>query len=302
MSDETSQTEQQFKAGYAALVGRPNVGKSTLMNVLLHQKISITTPKPQTTRHRVLGILTRDSSQTIFLDTPGLIDPRYELQRYMVGQIHRSIADADIAVIMVEVTDPKLPDELINGIKQQGIPCLLVLNKCDLIRRNDALPVIESFYEQQIFDEIIPISALREEGIDELEKTIEQYLPYHPPYYPPDIVSEHPERFFVAELIREQIFIRYAQEVPYSTTVHILEFKEQEGRKDVIRAEIIVDRESQKPILIGKGGKKLKELGTAAREQIELFLERPVYLELFVKARDKWRDDEKWLRRLGYHE
>ncbi len=302
MSEETSQTEQQFKAGYAALVGRPNVGKSTLMNVLLHQKISITTPKPQTTRHRVLGILTRDSSQTIFLDTPGLIDPRYELQRYMVGQIHQSIADADIAVIMVEVTDPKLPDELINGIKQQGVPCLLVLNKCDLIRRNDALPVIEAFYEQQIFDEIIPISALRAEGIDELEKTIEQYLPYHPPYYPPDIVSEQPERFFVAELIREQIFIRYAQEVPYSTTVHILEFKEQEGRKDVIRAEIIVDRESQKPILIGKGGKKLKELGTAAREQIELFLERPVYLELFVKARDKWRDDEKWLRRLGYHE
>ncbi len=301
MSDEISQAEQQFKAGYAALVGRPNVGKSTLMNALLRQKISITTPKPQTTRHRILGILNRNSSQTIFLDTPGLIDPRYELQRFMVEQIHQAVADADIAIVMTEVTDLKIPDELVNGIKQQGIACLLVLNKCDLINRNEALPVIESFHEKNIYDEIIPVSALRSEGIDELEKTIEQYLPYHPPYYPPDIVSEHPERFFVAELIREQIFIRYAQEVPYSTTVTILEFKEQEGKKDVIRAEIVVDRESQKPILIGKGGKKLKELGIAAREQIELFLERPVYLELFVKARDKWRDDENWLKRLGYH-
>jgi len=300
MSDETPQSKEEFKAGYAVIVGKPNVGKSTLMNALIGQKISITTRKPQTTRHRVLGILTRDSFQVVFLDTPGLLDPRYELQRYMVDQIHRAVADADIALVMIEVTEPHLPDELISSIKNQGLPCILVLNKCDLINRNEALPVIEEMNKKNLFDAIIPISAMKAEGLDEIEKIIEKYLPYHPPYYPHDIVSEHPERFFVAELIREQVFFRFEQEIPYSTTVQIIEFKEQEDKKDVIRAEIIVDRDSQKPILIGKGGIKLKELGIAAREQIEEFLGREVYLELFVKARDKWRDDEQWLRRFGY--
>ncbi len=294
--------KEQYKAGYVALVGKPNVGKSTLLNALLGQKISITTPKPQTTRHRILGILSRHSFQAIFLDTPGLIDPRYKLQQIMVEKIHLAVADADVAILITDVTYPDVPEALVEEIKKQNIPCFLLLNKCDLINRNEALPVIESFNEKKIFDEIIPISALKAEGIDELEKTIEKYLPYHPPYYPPDIVSEHPERFFVAELIREQIFLRYSQEIPYSTSVQITEFKEQEEKKDVIRAEIIVDRESQKPILIGKGGKKLKELGIAAREQIELFLDRPVFLELFVKSRDKWRDDEQWLKRLGYRD
>lgn len=291
---------KQHRAGYVAIVGKPNVGKSTLLNVMLGQKISITTPKPQTTRHRILGILSRDSFQAIFLDTPGLIDPRYTLQKYMVRKIHQAVADADVVMIMTDITDPVVPVPLIEDIKTRNVPCLLILNKCDLINRNEALPVMESFHEKNIFNEIIPVSALKAEGIDEIEKTIENYLPVHPPYYPPDIVSEHPERFFVAELIREQIFVRLSQEIPYSTTVQILEFKEAEGKKDVIRAEIIVDRESQKPIVIGKGGKKLKELGIAAREQIEQFLGRPVFLELFVKSRDKWRDDDRWLKRLGY--
>ncbi len=299
MNADTS-TQKQYRAGYVAIVGKPNVGKSTLLNALLGQKISIITPKPQTTRHRILGILSRESFQAIFLDTPGLIDPRYKLQKYMVGKVHQAVADADVAIVMTEVTDPDIPDSLLEEIKKQSVPSFLILNKCDMINRNEALPVIESFHGKNIFDEIIPVSALKAEGVDEIEKTIEKYLPVHPPYYPPDIVSEHPERFFVAELIREQIFLRFSQEVPYSTAVQIIEFKEREGRKDVIRAEIIVDRESQKPILIGKGGKKLKELGTAAREQIELFLDRPVFLELFVKSRDKWRDDDQWLKRLGY--
>lgn len=299
MNDDTT-PQDTFRAGYVALVGKPNVGKSTLLNALLGQKISITTPKPQTTRHRILGILSRDSFQAIFLDTPGLIDPRYKLQAYMVEKVHRAVSDADIALVMTDVTDPDVPEALVGEIRKQNTPCFLILNKCDLINRNEALPVIESFDKQNMFDEILPVSALKAEGMDEIEKTIETYLPYHPPYYPPDIASEHPERFFVAELIREQIFIRYTQEVPYSTTVHIIEFKEQEGKKDVIRAEIIVDRDSQKPIIIGKGGKKLKELGISAREQIEQFLDRPVFLELFVKSREKWRDDEAWLKRLGY--
>ena len=299
MNTDTQQQEH-FKAGYVALVGKPNVGKSTILNALLRQKISIITPKPQTTRHRVLGILNRELFQAIFLDTPGLIDPRYKLQHYMVQKVHQAIADADIVIVIADVTAVSVPELLIKEIGKKNAACFLVLNKCDLINRNEVLPVIESFSEKKIFDEIIPISALKGEGVEELEKTIEQYLPYHPPYYPTDIVSEYPERFFVAELIREQVFFRYSEEIPYSTTVQILEFKEQEGKKDVIRAEIIVDRESQKPILIGKGGKKLKELGIAARKQIELFLDRPVYLELFVKSRDKWRDDEQWLKRLGY--
>lgn len=294
--------QELFKAGYVALVGKPNVGKSTILNALLGQKISIITPKPQTTRHRVLGILNRELFQAIFLDTPGLIDPRYKLQHYMVQKVHRAVADSDVVIVIADVTAVSVPESLIKEIGKRNTACFLVLNKCDLINRNEVLPVIESFSEKKIFDEIIPMSALKGEGVDELEKTIEQYLPYHPPYYPSDIVSEYPERFFVAELIREQVFMRYSEEIPYSTTVQILEFKEQEGKKDVIRAEIIVDRESQKPILIGKGGKKLKELGIAARKQIELFLDRPVYLELFVKSRDKWRDDEQWLKRLGYRD
>jgi GTPase len=294
--------EEKYKAGYAALVGKPNVGKSTILNALLGQKISITTPKPQTTRHRVLGILNRELLQVIFLDTPGFIDPRYKLQKYMVQRVHQAVADADIIIMIADVTGVSIPETLIREIKKENTSSFLVLNKCDLINRNEVLPIMESYTEKKIFDEIIPISALKGEGLDELEKTIRQYLPYHPPYYPTDIVSEHPEKFFVAELIREQVFLRYSEEIPYSTTVQILEFKEQEGRKDVIRAEIIVDRESQKPILIGKGGKKLKELGTAARRQIELFLDRPVFLELFVKSRDKWRDDEQWLKRFGYHD
>jgi GTPase len=298
--NQASHIQDTFKSGYIAIVGKPNVGKSTLMNALLGQKVSITTPKPQTTRHRVLGILSRDTYQAIFLDTPGIIQPRYELQKVMVGKVFQAIADADIVMVMTEVTEPQLPEELLKAVRSKGLPSILILNKCDLINRNEALPVIESFHKKEIFNEIVPVSALKAEGITEIEKTIERYLPVHPPYYPADVISEHPERFFVAELIREQVFLRFGQEIPYSTTVTITDFVESEGKKDVIRAEIIVERESQKPILIGKKGQKLKELGTAAREQIELFLDRPVFLELFVKTREKWRDSEQWLKRLGY--
>jgi GTPase len=299
MTPETLQ-EDRFKAGYAALIGMPNVGKSTLLNALLGRKISIASPKPQTTRHRILGILTRRTFQSVFIDTPGLIDPRYKLQQYMVERIYQAAADADVALIVADVTNVSIPEGIVRELQSKRLPRFLVLNKCDLINRNESLPVIERWHEKNLFDEIIPISALRAEGVAEVERTLENYLPEHPPFYPPDVVSEHPERFFVAELIREQIFLRYAQEVPYSTTVAVIEFLEREGKKDVIRAEIIVDRESQKPILIGKRGAKLKEVGTAARKQIEEFLDRPVFLELFVKSRDRWRDDEAWLRRFGY--
>jgi GTPase len=298
--NQHEQDIENFKAGYVALVGNPNVGKSTLMNSLLGEKLSITTHKPQTTRHRILGILSKSHSQAIFLDTPGLIDPRYGLQRTMVEKIHKAIADADIILLIIDITDLHIPDSVLSSLSNKTIPVFLVLNKCDLINRNESLPIIDKFKEVYSWMGIVPISALRGEGIDALENLITSHLPTHPPYYPPDQITEYPERFFVAELIREQIFKQYEEEIPYSTTVLIEEFIEKEGRKDVIRAEIVVDRESQKPIIIGKGGAKLKELGIHARKNIEEFLGRPVFLQLFVKTREKWRNKEEWLKRFGY--
>jgi GTPase len=298
--NQNGQEANIYKAGYVALVGKPNVGKSTLMNALVGQKLSIATHKPQTTRHRILGILSKNNYQAIFLDTPGLIDPRYALQQVMVEKIHRAISDADVVLVILDITEPGIPDAIIRSIDSRSIPVFLILNKCDLINRNDALPVIEKLNRTYSCTGIIPISALRGEGIDTLEDQIATHLPVHPPYYPPDIVTEHPERFFVAEIIREQIFLLYDEEIPYSTTVLIEDFTEQEGRKDVIRAEIVVDRESQKPIIIGKGGAKLKSLGVRARKQIEEFLGRPVFLQLFVKTREKWRNTDAWLKRFGY--
>jgi GTPase len=298
--NQNEQGTNIYKAGYVALVGKPNVGKSTLMNALVGQKLSIATHKPQTTRHRILGILSKNNYQAIFLDTPGLIDPRYALQQIMVEKIHRAVSDADMVLVILDITEPDIPDAIIRSIDSRPIPVFLILNKCDLINRNDALPVIEKLNRTYSCTGIIPVSALLGEGIDILEDQIAIHLPEHPPYYPQDIVTEHPERFFVAEIIREQIFLLYEEEIPYSTTVLIEDFTEQEGRKDVIRAEIVVDRESQKPIIIGKGGAKLKSLGVRARKQIEEFLGRPVYLQLFVKTREKWRNTDAWLKRFGY--
>jgi GTPase len=298
--NQNEQGTNIYKAGYVALVGKPNVGKSTLMNALVGQKLSIATHKPQTTRHRILGILSKNNYQAIFLDTPGLIDPRYALQQIMVEKIHRAVSDADMVLVILDITEPDIPDAIIRSIDSRSIPVFLILNKCDLINRNDALPVIEKLNRTYSCTGIIPVSALLGEGIDILEDQIAIHLPEHPPYYPQDIVTEHPERFFVAEIIREQIFLLYEEEIPYSTTVLIEDFTEQEGRKDVIRAEIVVDRESQKPIIIGKGGAKLKSLGVRARKQIEEFLGRPVYLQLFVKTREKWRNTDAWLKRFGY--
>ncbi len=297
---QTDTETKTYKAGYAALVGKPNVGKSTLLNSLLGQKLSIATHKPQTTRHRLLGILSRDFFQAIIIDTPGLIEPKYKLQRTMVDKIQGALIDADVVLLVTEVTRPEIPPGIIDALARRKVPVFLILNKCDLINRNEALPVIERLNSEFGFSGIIPVSALRNEGIEEVEKAIESSLPEHPPFYPPDQVTDQPERFFVAELVREQIFLRYDEELPYSTTVQIAEFNEKEGRKDVIRAEIIVDRESQKPIIIGRRGNRLKELGIAARTSIEEFLQRPVFLELHVKTREKWRNSEEWLKRFGY--
>lgn len=296
------QVPGNFKAGYVALVGRPNVGKSTLLNALLGTKIAITSPKPQTTRHKILGVLTGDDYQMVFLDTPGLIKPQYELQSVMVKAAKTAIADADVVTLMVEAGEsPNHMDlEILEQLKPFNKPILLVINKIDLIYKDVLLPLIDSYSKAHTFLDILPISALEADGLSELKQAIRDALPVHPPYYPEDYLTEHSERFFVSEIIREKIFYLYGEEIPYSTTVEIAEFKEKSGRKDYIHAIIYVEKDSQRAILIGKKGQALKRVGSLAREEIEQFLGRPVYLDLWVKVREKWRRKPLAVKQFGY--
>ncbi len=298
-------TPKKFKAGYVAIVGEPNVGKSTLLNSLLHQKVSIVTRKPQSTRQRVLGILSTDEAQIILLDTPGVMKPHYLLHEKMIRHAESALEDADIILVLTEINRGSSLPGLVSAMVQKHLrskPLFLVINKVDTVYKPTLLPVIDSFIKQGIFTEVIPISALKEENLDDLLRTMVSYLPDHEPYYPLDIVSEQPERFFAAEFIREQIFEQFKDEIPYSTAVEILEYKEREKGAAYINADIIVERDSQKAILIGKDGAALKKVGQAARETIEEFIQRKVFLELFVKVREKWREKETVLTRLGYVE
>ncbi len=302
MENTTLTDYSKFKAGYAALVGQPNVGKSTLMNNMLQIKLSIVTPKAQTTRHKILGILNEPEHQVIFLDTPGIMTPKYKLQEMMVKTVHRAVDDADIILFMVEAktapsaVDRNILDKLIASRKS----VLLVINKVDKISKAKMLPMIDAYQKLHDFADIIPISALNSDGLPILKDAIFKLLPLSPPYYPPDTLTEQPERFFVAELIREKVFQQYGDEIPYSTTVTIEEFKERDGAKDYIRATIFVERMSQKGILIGKKGAALKKVGATARESIEAFLDRNIYLDLHVSVKEKWRSKEGALRELGY--
>lgn len=290
--------DPNHRSGYVALVGPPNVGKSTLMNALVGQKLSIVTAKPSTTRHRVLGILSSEDYQIIFLDTPGIIKPRYRLHESMMHNVEDAIADADLLVFMADATR-STPDEFsLDFIKQR--PAILAVNKMDLIRQVDALPLVESYIALREFDEVVPISATKGSNLDVLLELIIERLPPGPPFYPKEMISEQPERFFVAEIIREKVFEQYREEIPYSVQVNIVQFEEREGEKDFVSAEIVVARDAQKGILIGKRGGALKRLGTEARRDIEAFLERSVYLDLHVKVRDDWRDRAAYLRSYGY--
>jgi GTPase len=294
------------KAGYATILGKPNAGKSTLMNALLGQKISITTAKPQTTRKRILGILTDENYQIVFLDTPGILEPAYLLQEKMVDEIDLSVHDADIIVLMIDIeTDPEgeatLKDELVAKLLELNKkPKILVLNKADVSTQDHMKDMIKKFDETKNFAAIIPISASLSYNIQSVLNAIIENLPDNPKFYPDDIVSDENERFFVSEIIREKIFEQYMEEIPYSCEVLIPDFKEKTGQKDFIQAEIVVEKESQKGILIGKQGAAIKRLGQSARKSIEEFLGREVYLDLRVKVRNKWRSDEKLLKSFGY--
>ncbi len=301
----TNLETNEFRTGYAALVGEPNVGKSTLLNAILGQKISIVTDKPQTTRHKIAGIVSDPRSQIIFLDTPGIIKPAYLLQEVMMQFAASAIDDADVILLLVDAEKIKNGGYTEQTVTLEKVavhkkPTFLVINKIDTVEKGDVLDMIAHLHTIYPFDEVYPISALRNYGTKELVEGIVKRMPVHPPLYPEDIASEAPEKFFVSEIIREKIFKRYSAEIPYSTTVDIIEFKERSAKKHFISADIYVERQSQKGILIGKEGKALRALGSDARKEIEVFLGHEVFLEMHVKVREQWREQSQWLKRLGY--
>ncbi len=304
----SSKSGSEFHAGYVALIGEPNVGKSTLLNALLGQKLSIVTPKPQTTRHKIVGILTGDNYQVVFLDTPGLIKPKYTLQEVMMAFAGDAIEEADVVMFLTDASDRGAVRSVKSSREMAKLfestdrkPVFMVINKIDLVKKGEVLPLIQAFSEMYPFNEVIPVSALKEENLDDLKKTIVKYLPEGNAFYPEDYVSDRDERFFVSEIIREEIFKVFKEEVPYSTTVEIEEFRESDSeRKTFIRAVVYVERDSQKGIIIGKGGAALKQIGQNARRQIEELIGHEVFLELFVKVEKEWRDDRGKIKRLGY--
>jgi GTPase len=291
-----------YRCGFAAIVGRPNVGKSTLLNALLGRKISIVSPKPQTTRHRILGILTRPEAQLIFVDTPGLhAGARRAMNRHMNRAALVSLQDADVNVFVVEALrwneeDQRVLDELV----KQDRPIVLVLNKADKVfPKERLLPFIDELNRRARFAEVVPLSALKRSNIEQLPATIARYLPASPPHFPEDQLTDRSQQFQAAEIVREKLTLRLRQELPYGVTVIIEQFKEEEGRL-LINAVIWVERSGQKAIVIGNAGEQLKEVGRAARIEMNELFKRPVHLELWVKVKENWSDNETALRQLGY--
>ena len=292
-----------FKCGFISILGRPNVGKSTLFNRILGEKIAIVTEKPQTTRNRILGIKHVEGGQMIFLDTPGLHKGRSALNQRMVQTAIASSRDADILLFVIEATSPLIEEDrqMIESLKgNQGAP-FLIINKIDCVRKETLLPIIDQYQKLHPFQAILPISAITGEGIEILLKEIMEALPESPPYYPEDMITDQTERFLMSEVIREKVIEQTFQEIPYATAVTIESFKERPERNlVVIQATIHVERISQKKILIGKGGQKLKQIGEMARKAMEAFLERKVFLELWVNVEKNWTQDPPALNRLGY--
>ncbi|NWG03191.1 MAG: GTPase Era [Syntrophaceae bacterium] len=292
-----------FKSGFISILGRPNVGKSTLFNRLIGDKVAIVAEKPQTTRNRILGIKSMSGGQLIFLDTPGIHSGRSELNQRMVRTAIASGRDADVLLFLIEANSPLVEKDqsMIESFRGSKGIRFLVINKMDLVRRERLLPIMDRYQKYYPFKEIIPVSALTGEGIDILLEEIVKVLPESPPYYPEDMVTDQTERFWVSEVIREKVIHHCYQEIPYSTAVTIEAFKENPEKKLVlIKATIHVERDSQKKILIGKGGEKIKKIGEAARKEVEAFLGTKVYLELWVSVEKNWTQNSQVLDQLGY--
>lgn len=296
-------TETSFKSGFVAIIGAPNVGKSTLLNRLIGQKIAITSKKPQTTRHRVLGVAHLPGAQLIFLDTPGIHQARGPLNVRMVEVALKVLGDVDLIVFIIDAVsaDNASGEIILESLKKKGLPVILAINKVDLVKKGKLLPLMEEWDAAYPFRTIVPISALNGTQVDELVKEMVAVLPEGPKYYPEESVTDMPERFIAAEMIREKVFRLTEQEIPYGVAVTVESFKER-PEKDLIeiQATIHVERESQKPMIIGKGGKMLKRIGEQAREDIEVMVGRKVFLKLWVRVQKKWTRDAAAIRRFGY--
>jgi GTP-binding protein Era len=290
---------ETHQSGYIAIIGKPNVGKSTLLNGIIGMKLSITSDKPQTTRNRVIGIYSEEDVQMIFLDTPGIINPRYKLQQTMMNYVEQAQREADVILFMVDATSPDYPDYAFEQLNEFHQPKFLIINKIDMIDQEKVFKLIERYKDRCDWKEIMAVSALKGIGTEGLVELLRKDLPKGPPFYPKEMVSEHPERFFIGEMIREQIFHQFREEIPYSTAVHIISYDESE-KIDRIHADIIVDRKSQKGIIIGKGGSAIKKIGVQARKEIEQFLGKQVHIQLFVKVRENWRNNDQQLSNFGY--
>ncbi len=293
----------KFYSGFVSLVGRPNVGKSTLMNCFIGEKIAIVSNKPQTTRNKIQSILTKDDFQIIFIDTPGIHKPKSKLGEYMLKSAENSLNQVDVVLYLVEPFE-KISDSdksIIEKLKKVNSTVFLVINKIDTVEKSQLLKIIDSYRALYDFKEIIPISAMKNEGIGELLKSIRSYLPEGPKFFPDDMVTDQPERQIVAELIREKALYLLQEEIPHGIAIEIMSMKKREGKQIIdIETTIYCEKDSHKGIIIGKKGLMLKEIGQKARHDIERFLGYPIYLQLWVKVKKDWRDSDFLLRNFGY--
>lgn len=291
-------SNKEHKAGFVSIIGKPNVGKSTLMNQLVGERLSIITSKAQTTRHRIMGIISGDDFQVVYSDTPGILKPEYELHQQMMKFVSASIEDADLLLFVTDLYE-KHDETLLQRLKSTKQPIIFILNKIDLAKGSQVEDKLKYWLEAFKPAATLKISALTGENVPELFSLILESLPVHPAYFPKDELTDKPEKFFVEEIIREKIFINYKQEIPYSSQVVVESFKE-DDKIIRIRAEIFVERRSQKGILIGKNGSMLKKVGIAAREDLEKFFQKQIHLETFVKIADDWRKKERQIKNFGY--
>ncbi len=291
------------RAGFVNIVGNPNVGKSTLMNDLVGERISIITSKAQTTRHRITGIVNTPEYQIVFSDTPGVLKPKYKLQESMLEFSEGALTDADILLYVTDVVeDPEKNKDFLDRVAKETVPVLLVINKVDLLKNNEELEALVDAWKKRLPNaEIFPVSAMQNFNVDNLKARIIELLPPSPPFFGKDALTDKPMRFFVTEIIREKLLLNYDKEIPYSAEVLVEKFEEKENSIHIM-AVIYVERDTQKGIIIGKGGEKIKKVGIAARQDIEKFFDKKVYLELFVKVEKDWRNRENKLRQFGYIE